>query len=477
MKIVLTTAPRAEGDLERGGLPFLGIGYIGSWLKKHGYEAAIIDPHTFGWNTAEAAKAILKKNPQAVGVTATTNNRFKAVELIKELKKKNPDLFIFVGGPHFALTARNALKVVPEIDCVVKGEGEITSQELLDTLQKEKNFSKVQGIVYRDKGKEIKETLDRPFEHDIDKFILNWDLFEVEKYHRNIDGTDIRAIGVISSRGCPNRCVFCANAAFRKAGRGTFRLRDPIKFIDEVEFLKNKYGFKGFDFWDDTFTIYKDHVRKICEEILKRKLNIKWYARARANTVDKEMLELMKKAGCIRISYGVESGSPRILNIIRKNITPEQAIKAAQMSSDLGIAVVMNFMVNLPYETMEDLKMTIDLMKKLNSIKSVTAAYGFSIIYPGTEMEVMAKKEGWFPRDFSWNESFKSEKYKIAGIDASLPYMELTGAEIEKIKAIMTRELGVRGGVLKKGFKKIRKIRSLGEFKDLLRTGFKYIKK
>lgn len=477
MKIVLTTAPRAEGDLERGGLPFLGIGYIGSWLEKHGYEVVIIDPHTFGWNTVEAVKAIIEENPRVVGLTATTNNRFKAIELIKELKKKNPDLFIFVGGPHFALTAENALKVVSEIDCVVKGEGEITSQELLDTLQKDKDFSKVQGIVYRDKGKEIKETPDRPFEHDIDKFILNWDLFEVEKYHRNIDNTDIRAIGVISSRGCPNRCVFCANAAFRKAGRGAFRLRDPIKFIDEVEFLKNKYGFKGFDFWDDTLTISKEHVRKICNEILKRKLDIKWYARARVNTVDKEMLSLMKKAGCIRMSYGVESGSPEILKKILKNITPEQAINAARLSSDLGMKVIMNFMVNLPYETMEDLKMTIDLMKKLAKIKNVTPAYGFSIIYPGTELETMAKKEGWFPKDFSWNEPYRNEKYKIAGVDASLPLMELTGSEIEKVKALMTRELGLRGGVLKKGFKKIKKVKSFKEFKDLVKIGVKYIKK
>jgi len=274
MKVVLTTAPRAEGDLERGGLPFLGIGYIGSWLKKHGYEVVITDPHTFDWNTEEAAKAILEKNPQALGVTATTNNRFKAIELIKEIKKKKPDLFIFIGGPHFALTARNALEVVLEIDCVVKGEGEITSKELLDELQKEKDFSKVQGIVYRDSG-EIKETPDRPFEHDIDKFILNWDLFKVEKYHRNIDGTDIRAIGVTSSRGCPNRCAYCANAAFRKAGKGAFRLRDPIKFVEEIEFLYNKYGFKGFDIWDDTLTVSKEHVKKICQEILKRKLDIK----------------------------------------------------------------------------------------------------------------------------------------------------------------------------------------------------------
>lgn len=474
MKIVLTTAPRAEGDLERGGLPFLGIGYIGSWLKKHGYEAAITDPHTFGWDINRAAEEILKHDSRAIGVTATTNNRFKAIELIKEIKKKKPDLFIFVGGPHFALTAENTLRVVPDIDCVVKREGEIPTKELLDEFQESRGFGKIQGIFYRDKQGKIIETPDQPFVEDINIFTLNWDLFEVKKYHRNIDGTDIRAIGVISSRGCPSRCAFCVNAAFRK---GFFRLRDPIKFIDEVEFLKNKYGFEGFDFWDDTLTISKEHVRKICDEIIKRKLDIKWYARARVNTVDKEMLSLMKKAGCIRISYGVESGSPRILKIIRKNITPEQAIKAAQVSSDLGMMVVMNFMVNLPYETMEDLKMTIDLMKKLNSIKSVIAAYGFSIIYPGTEMEVMAKKEGWFPKDFSWNEPYRSEKYKIAGVDASLPLMEWSGAEIEKIKAIMTRELGVRGGALKKGFKKLKKVKSFKEFKDLVKIGVKYIKK
>ena len=473
MRIVLTTSPRAEGDLERGGLPFLGIGYIGSWLEKYGYEVKITDPHTFEWNIDKSVKEILKHNPQAIGITATTNNRLKAIELIKKLKKQNPDLFIFVGGPHFALTGKNTLENVLEIDVVVKGEGEITSQELLGEYQKDKDFKKVQGIFYRENN-QIKETSDRPFEQDINKFTLNWELFEIDKYHRNIDGTNIRAIGVMSSRGCPNRCAFCVNAAFWRA---SLRLRNPIKFVDEIEFLHKKYGFKGFDFWDDTLTISKEHVKRICNEILKRNLNIKWYARARVDTVNKEILELMRKAGCIRISYGVESGSPRILKIIRKNITSEQALTAAQISSDLGMKITMNFMVNLPYETMNDLKMTIDLMKKLGQIKNVSPAYGFSIIYPGTEMEVMAKKEGWFSRDFSWNESYKSEKYKIAGIDSSLPYMEWAGAEIEKIKAIMTRELGVRGGILKKGFKKLKKIKSFKEFKELAKTGIRYIKK
>ncbi len=474
MKVVIVIAPRADGDLERAGLPFLGAGYAASWLEKYGYDVTLIDSHTFGWDIEKTIDMVLEKKPQAVGVSATTNNRFKAIELIRALKKKNPNLFIFAGGPHFAMTAENALRVVPEIDCVVKGEGEITSQELLDALAKGENFNQVTGIFYRNSNGEIVETPDRPFVQDIDVFPMNWDLFEVEKYRRTIDGTNIRAIGVISSRRCPNRCAYCVNAAFRKA---ILRLRDPIKFVDELEFLKNKYGFEGFNFWDDTLTVSKEHIRKICNEILRRKLNIKWYAPTRANTVDKELLLLMKETGCIRISYGAESGSPRILNIIRKGILPEQVVNAAQMSSDIGMKVMINFMVNLPYETPEDLRMTIDLMKRLNRIKNVIAAYGFSIVYPGTEMETMAIKEGWLPKDFSWNSPYKSEKYKIAGIDPSLPYMEWPGAEIEKIKVLMSKELGFRGGILRKGFRKLKKVRSFKEFKNLIKAGIRYIKK
>jgi radical SAM superfamily enzyme YgiQ (UPF0313 family) len=372
------------------------------------------------------------------------------------------------------MTAENALRVVPEIDAVVKGEGEITSQELLDALKGDKNFSKVQGIFYRDKDGKIIENPNRPFIQDINILPFNWKLFDLSKYYRPIDGTNIRAVGVMSSRGCPNFCAFCVSAAFWKA---VLRLRDPIKFVDEVEFLKNTYGFEGFDFWDDTLTVSKEHVRAICNEILRRKLNIKWYAPTRVNTVDKELLSLMNKAGCVRISFGAESGSPRILKIVKKGIMPEQVTKAAQMASDAGMKIIVNFMVNLPYETFDDLKMTIDLMKKLNSIKNVTAAYGFSIIYPGTEMELMAKNEGWFPGDFSWNEPYQSKKYKIAGVDTSLPLMEWPEAEIEKIKAIMTRELGVRGGIVRKAIKKIKKIKSFSEFKELLKTGIRYIKK
>ena len=469
MKVVLTTAPRADWDLERAGLPFLGIGYIAAYLERFGHQVKITDPLNLIWDEETTIREILAFEPEAVGVTATTNNRFKAIKLIRELKRQRPSLFIFVGGPHFAMTAKNAMAVVPEIDCVVKGEGEITTKELLANLR---NREKTAGIIFRDKDGQIIETPDRPFFHDINEFGRPaWHLYDIEKYRRRIDGTDIRAIGDISSRGCPNRCAFCVNAAFRGA---SLRLRDPKDFVDEVQFLKEKYGFAGFDFWDDTLTVSKDHVRAICDEILKRNLDIKWYARARANTVDKDILNTMAEAGCIRISYGGESGSPRILKLIKKGITPQQVINACQWASDAGMSIMVNFMVNLPEETREDLKMTVELMKRLRQIKKVENSYSFSIIYPGTEMETMAKEKGIFPNDFSWNEPYESEKYKLAGIDKSLPLMEWPGAEIERVKIFMSRELGLGKNPWKKVWRKLKKTKSWKDLKILIKAGLKF---
>jgi len=477
MKLILTTSPRAEGDLERKGLPFLGIGYIAAYVKNsHRHEVEIFDTHTYGLNAAQAAEKILEKNPDVIGVHAITDNRFKAIALAKEIKKRNKNVIVLMGGPHFSLTAKNALELVPEIDFIIKGEGEKPVLQFLDTLESKGDLNNVLGLVFRNQKGEIIENPSKDFWiFDLDKELPfpgpAWDLFDLKLYNKPIDGTDIRSIGVLSGRGCPNICVYCANA------RSVLRLRSPKNFVDEVEFLNKEYGYKGFDFWDDTLTMVNSHVRGVCEELLRRNLDIVWYARARVNTVNKELLGLMRKAGCIRISYGVESGSPRILEIIKKNITIDQVKNAVQWSSEVGMVILTNFMVNLPDETLGDLKQTIGLMKWINGVKNSCAAYGFTVIYPGTELELMAKQRGIMPKDFSWNSPYESPKYKVASTDPSLFYMEWPGAELEKIKAVMTREMGIRGNAFKKGFNKLIKIKSFGELKELIRAGVNYFKK
>ncbi|MBU4331847.1 B12-binding domain-containing radical SAM protein [Patescibacteria group bacterium] len=494
MKIILTTTPQAQGDLERAGLPFLGIGYVSRHLLNDGHDVKIVDAHTHLWDVDKTVEEILKLKPDAVGVTGSTNNRFQAIELIRALKCRKPDLFIFAGGAHFSLTHEDAMDKVNELDAIVRGEGEVTTVELIRALEGRVKIENVLGVTYRkfpisnfqfpNKFQTLKPKSQilnvdgyvvnptRPLTENIDELMTPaWELFDMELYQRTMDDTNIRSVGVISSRGCPNRCVFCSNAVF---GLGRLRLRSPEKFIDEVEYLHKNFGYSGFDFWDDTMTISKEHVRAICDEIKKRKLNIKWYARARVNTVDKELLKYMYDAGCIRISYGVESGSPRILKIIKKNITLKQVRQAVRWSSEVGMLVTVNFMVNLPYERWDDLRMTVDLMKELKQIPRVNPCYGFTIVYPGTEMESWARKESWMPADFSWNSPYESKKYKIAGVDKSLPLLEMQGMEIERVKAYMTRNLG-GAGLWKKAWVKLKKVKSWDEFVSLVRAGFKII--
>lgn len=474
MRVVLATGPRAIGDIERGGLPFLGIAYIAAALEQKGHEVFFIDAHTFFYNPKKAAAEILKFNPEVIGFTATSHNRLQAIDLIREVKKINPEVKIMVGGPHFSLTAVNALENVPEIDFIVKREGDITVQELLASGFEQNRLKEILGLIFRNEKGEIVDNPDRPFIKNLDDLpMAAWHIFDLSKYQgTSVEKTRMKTIGVISSRGCPNFCVFCCNAAY---SRSTLRLRSPKNFVDEVEFLNKKYGYRAFNFWDDTLTIVRSHVEDICNEILNRKLDIIWYARARVNTVDRPMLDLMKKAGCVRINFGVESGSPKILKLIKKNITLEQVFKAVNDSVAAGMEVTTNFMVNLPYETDEDTQMTIKVIRELSKIPNVSASYGFSLAYPKTEMEEIAQKEGYMPKNFSWNTSYKTKKYKIIGEDPSLPYMEWKGREIEKVKAMMVRGLAGSGGLAKKLIWKIKKIRNFSEFKTLAKAGFRVV--
>ena len=474
MKVVLATAPRALGEIEMAGLPFLGIGYVASYLEKAGHEIIIVDAHSENLTIEQTVEKIISFSPEVVGFTATTHNRLKAIEVIKKIKNRNYSLMIMVGGPHFSLSDINALEVVSEIDCVVKREGEITSKELLDVWPDRNRLKDVLGITYRDIDGKIVSNQDRPFIKGLSELPFPaWHLYDLSKYQKRIHGTDFRAVGVISARGCPNLCTFCCNAAFSKS---MLRLRDPKNFVDELEFLNKKYDFQGFNFWDDTLTVSKNHVKNICKEILDRKLDLKWYARARVNTVDKEIINIMRKAGCTRISFGIESGSPRMLKEIKKNITLEQARKAVRLSSEAGMIVSLNFIVNLPTETIEDLKMTASLIKEFNQISNVSASYGFALIYPGTVMEKFAKENGILDKNFSWNSFYQGDKGRITGEDPSVPYMEWPGMELEKVKAFMVKNTSSRKDTFKKAWNKLKKVNSFSDLKILLKAGLNYIK-
>ncbi|MDD5032884.1 MAG: radical SAM protein [Candidatus Pacebacteria bacterium] len=475
MKVVLAVVPRASGEIERGGLPFLGVGYVASSLLLDGHDVKILDAHTLRLTPEETVQKILEMNPDVLGLSGNTHNRFTAIEVIKLAKKQKPNLKVVVGGPHFGLTGKDALKTVSEIDFVVKGEGELTARELLKSGFKEEKFPGILGIVYRDKNRNIIENSDRPFVQNLDDLPMPaWHLFDLSRYKGTpIEKTGMKTIGIVSSRGCPNQCIFCSARAFH---RGTLRVRSPKNFVDEIEYLQKNYGYGAFNFWDDTFSMIPSRAAEICEEILRRKLKISWYTPCRVNTVDKKLLALMKKAGCVRVNFGIESGSPKILKVMKKGITMEQARAAIKAAVEVGLDITLNFLVVYPYETWEDIKMTSAAIKEFRQLKNVKPSYSFIIIYPGTELEEIAKKEKVMPENFSWNSPYKNTKRIAAGEDESVPYFEWPGLPFEAVKAFMTKDLLEKRDIFKRFLKKAERVRNFDDVKAIFKVGIAYLK-
>ncbi len=476
LKVVLLVAPRASGEIERHGLPFLSVGYIASSLLLDGHQVRIVDAHTFNMGPAEAAAKVLEFDPDALGLAANTHNRFSAIEVAKLIKKERPATKIFAGGPHFGLCAQDSLAVVPEIDFIIKGEGEITSRELLKTDFSAGQLAKVQGLVWRDGAGSIIENPDRPFVQNLDELPMPaWQLFDLEKYKgiTAIGEGGHKNIGIISSRGCPNQCIFCSSLAFH---RGRLRLRSAKSFVDEIEHLNKTYGYRAFNFWDDTFSIIRQHAVDICEEIIRRGLKIEWYAPCRVNTVDKELLALMKKAGCVRVNFGIESGSPRMLKIIKKGITMEQARAAVAAAVEAGLEVTLNFLMVYPYETWEDIALTTDAIKEFRALPKVKPSYSFIVIYPGTELEAIAKKEDLMPENFSWNLPYKNDKAYVAGEDSSVPYFEWPALPFEEVKAFVLKRLTSRQDLWRRFIKKLKRVRKMEDLASIFRIAFNYVR-
>jgi anaerobic magnesium-protoporphyrin IX monomethyl ester cyclase len=470
-RIALATAP--EPYITKDYLPSVGLGYIAAVLEKTGYEVYIVDSYIHGFSAEEAAETIVGLKPDAVGITSTSHNRSLAIKMMEEIKKQREDILVIAGGKHFGKTDLDALHHIPELDIVVRGDGEETVPELLNAHFAGSDLSKVLGVTYRSTGSKVVRNSDRNFITDLNSLPSPaWHLFEHERYDAMLEGEyKTRSIGFMSSRGCPNSCVFCAN------DRRSLRRMDPERFVNEIEFLHTEYGYCGFDVWDDTFTVVRKHAEAICQEILARGLDIKWYARARANTVDQELLKLMKRAGCVAISYGVESGSQRILKNIGKGITVANAREATKMSLDLGFYVKAFFMFSLPGETLEDVKKTLELMEELKKHRydRLVIMTGITIIYPGTDLERLAKNTEILSPDFSWNERVEFEKPKKLGGNPTLPYFENPELPVEDIMKFVHYKRYSWRTIVPRTIRYVRNIRSIEDIKTAMRLARNFV--
>jgi radical SAM superfamily enzyme YgiQ (UPF0313 family) len=207
------------------------------------------------------------------------------------------------------------------------------------------------------------------------------------------------------------------------------------KIVDQIEYLNKKYGYTFFNFIDDTFTLSKKHVEEFCNELISRKINITWAALARIHTVDLYLLKKMRTSGCVKVAYGIESGSENILKTLKKGIKLEDAIETIRISAELDFYVIAFFMYSHPGETLKDFKKTIKLAKEIKSLSNkVSVTLSLSKIFPGTELELIAKKEGLIKKSFSWNSPYynKFNKYRyqdptlVYYYNKDLPYWKIT---------------------------------------------------
>ncbi|MEK7167936.1 MAG: radical SAM protein [Patescibacteria group bacterium] len=378
----------------RGSLPPLGILYVASYLKKYtSHEVKILDLEFKSKNEEELKDYLLQENPEVIGITLISFLMIDIIKLIGQIRRFLPTAKIIVGGPHANLYPIETLNGL-NIDYVVLGEGELPCLDLINNLDDKEKLKTIKGLVFKD-DKNVVNTGPRELIQDLDSLPFPArELTEYKKYFSTMAKANPTTT-MFTSRGCPYQCVFCDRPHLGKI----FRARSAKNVVDEMEEIV-KLDIKEVFFYDDTFTINRQRVVDICEEIMRRNLKIYWDVRARVNTVDEELLKLMKKAGCSRIHYGIESGVDRILQNLRKGITADMVKRAFKMTRDVGIETTAYFMVGCPGETMADIKQSIRLAKEL---KPDYVLFSVLALYPATEVYNMALKNGLVKKDV-WQE-------------------------------------------------------------------------
>ncbi|MBN2383620.1 cobalamin-dependent protein [bacterium] len=384
------------------GMPELGLLYIAAVLEQNGYQVSFLPSSVLGFDFKALENRLIELRPDLVGVTCTTENRFQSFELLRRTKACLPDTHTVIGGPHVTNTARDTLEHLPEIDYVVRGEGELTCLDLCRTLHDGLEVGNISGLSWRDDSgliidnparQPIPDLNELPFpaRHLVDYSAYN---FCVDVPGRGI----LPAANIMTSRGCPFNCNFCATPA--NWGRKV-RTISPERVLDEIEEVYQHYGARVIWFYDDTFNLSRQRVDAICRGIMDRKLDIAWFCEVRVDLLDFDTLKLMRQAGCFHVAFGIESGSERIRReIVRKDFELDQARQIVDWCHQLQIIANPFFIVSHPTETKIDLEETFAVMKELapKTQQSISILH----VYPGTDLEKYALEHGLLPADFTW---------------------------------------------------------------------------
>ena len=389
-------------------LPPLGLLYIAAVLRESGHKVNIIDT-VFMKSWQDFENAIDSNESEAVGITIMTPTVNSALSIAKHVKGKYKCPIIF-GGPHATILPESVLQGA-NVDYVVEGEGELTICELVDSLSKGKNISNVAGIFYKENNV-IKRTKPREVIANLDDIPFPARDLASNNYFKYGSGT------IISSRGCPYNCSFC-QPTLRKLFGTKLRFRSPQNVVAEMEHLKKNLHIKFIKFDDDTFTANKKWLLQVCIEIVRQKLEINWACNARVDTVDKEMLLAMKNAGCIKISFGVESGSQEILDTLNKGITIDQIRKAFILCKQIDLRTHAYLMIGSPGENAKTINATEALIKEIkpdDMYMSITTPLPMTKLFDDLSKENAILAQNWSDFDYSSKYTIRMDAISYAEI-------------------------------------------------------------
>lgn len=367
----------------------LNLGFIASYLEKNNIEVRIIDELA----GQDVEKELSTYCPDIVGITATTPLAPDAYRIADMCRKKG--ILTVMGGVHATVLPEEALQ---HVDIVVKGEGEIA---MLDIVRKNNINSKI---------------ISRPYIKNIDdvpppaRHLMNMEFYlrtkdRIPDSYLYFVPPNTPTASILTSRGCPYNCMFCHNT-----WRGTpCRYNSAERVISEIKELIEIYGIRALFFIEDNLFANKKRLRAICKMMKQNKINIMWGGNARVDNIDLDILQIAKDAGCRQITFGFESGSQRILDILKKRTTVEQNRRAIELCNQVGIIPQGTFMIGNPTETVEDIKATIKFVED-NNIECV----GITIAtpYPGTQLWSWCEEQNLIPQSLNWRD-FTYDKVPI----------------------------------------------------------------
>lgn len=429
------------------------LAYIVAVLEEAGVEVGFIDGVMEEMSIADFSRAVSSTRPDLVVIECSTPSIDYDLETARAVKDSVDGTSVALIGSHATFFHEEILSDNPAVDAICRGEAEMTIKELALSLSSGDDLRQVKGLSYRE-GEEVRVNPVRPLIQDLDslpfpaRHIVRHDGYRAAIYSGDCP------TAMVSSRGCPHHCIYCLWPETLYGHK--FRARSAANVVDEMEHVVRDYGVDEIYFDDDCLTLSKKRVLEMCRLLLKRDVDAKWIVQSRVDTVDREVLTAMKEAGCHYILFGVESGSPRMLEIMKKRISLERVRQAFKDCRELGIRTQAFFLFGVPGETQETVEETIEFAKEIDADST---QFAIVIPHPGTELYETCVEHGWLVYD-GW-EDFAAENSLIEAD-------HLTREEVEEARIRAYRRYYFRPGLVAKS---LLGVRSFRDIKRLFRGG------